>query len=291
MTELMDVSLRATNGLHEVQTETGPIHYRIDGRIGGPWLVFSNSHATNLSMWDRQVEVLAADFRILRYDQRGHGETPPLDEPCRFDGLCDDLIVVMNAAGARSAVLIGISMGAVTVLRTAARFPDQVVAVIAADGQWRSPPNADEIWQMRIDIARRLGSGALSKPTIDRWFHADIETTDRGVFDAVNAMIENTPSEGYIGCAQAMQSYDFSKDFPGLRMPVLYLVGARDGAMPATMQQMAEATPDARFVSIPDAGHLPNLEQPGLFLEAIVPFLSDVTRAERQTNAGPNDHA
>ncbi len=51
------------------------INYQIDGREGAPWLIFSNSLITNLSMWDDQVAGLKDDYRILRYDQRGHGGT------------------------------------------------------------------------------------------------------------------------------------------------------------------------------------------------------------------------
>ena len=51
------------------------INYQIDGREGAPWLIFSNSLITNLSMWDDQVAGLKDSYRILRYDQRGHGGT------------------------------------------------------------------------------------------------------------------------------------------------------------------------------------------------------------------------
>ena len=51
------------------------INYQIDGPEGAPWLIFSNSLLTNLTMWDEQVAALKDSFRILRYDQRGHGGT------------------------------------------------------------------------------------------------------------------------------------------------------------------------------------------------------------------------
>ena len=50
------------------------INYRIEGGAG-PWLMLSNSLATDLSMWDAQARELSGAFRVLRYDQRGHGKT------------------------------------------------------------------------------------------------------------------------------------------------------------------------------------------------------------------------
>lgn len=50
-------------------------NYQIDGAQNAPWLIFSNSLATNLSMWDEQARALSGPFRVLRYDQRGHGKT------------------------------------------------------------------------------------------------------------------------------------------------------------------------------------------------------------------------
>lgn len=55
------------------------LHYRTEGRADGPWLTFCNSLGTDLGMWQPQVEALAAHYRILRYDRRGHGQSsaPP----------------------------------------------------------------------------------------------------------------------------------------------------------------------------------------------------------------------
>ena len=75
---------------------------RVDGAAGAPWLVFSNSLMTDLSLWDDQVAAYAGRFRILRYDQRGHGGSSMLPGPCRFDDLADDLIAVLDAFGVDS---------------------------------------------------------------------------------------------------------------------------------------------------------------------------------------------
>ena len=62
-----------------------------------PWVIFSNSLITNLSMWDDQVAGLENNYRILRYDQRGHGGTQATDGPYSFDMLVTDVIALMDA--------------------------------------------------------------------------------------------------------------------------------------------------------------------------------------------------
>jgi len=79
------------------------INYQIDGPEGAPWLVFSNSLATSTAMWDEQVAALKDKFRVLRYDQRGHGGTQAPAGRYPFDTLLDDalgfIVAGMRLAG------------------------------------------------------------------------------------------------------------------------------------------------------------------------------------------------
>lgn len=87
------LSLPATG---QIDAGNCTIHFRVDGIENAPWVIFSNSLATNSSMWDAQVAQLATKFRILRYDQRGHGASTVPADPCTFDQLADDLIMLMD---------------------------------------------------------------------------------------------------------------------------------------------------------------------------------------------------
>ena len=67
-------------------------NYEVEGPEGAPWVVFSNSLATRLSMWDEQAVALKNSFRVLRYDQRGHGGTEAPDGRYNFDTLIADVV-------------------------------------------------------------------------------------------------------------------------------------------------------------------------------------------------------
>jgi 3-oxoadipate enol-lactonase len=120
-------------------------HCRVDGRKQAPWLVFSNSLATNLSLWDGQIAMLENSFRILRYDQRGHGGTEVPSEPCTFEQLADDVVALFDALAIPRATFVGVSMGATTALRLAARNAGRLDRVVTCDGQWAAPPGAREL--------------------------------------------------------------------------------------------------------------------------------------------------
>src|SRR5438067_2305282 len=80
------------------------INYRSDVAERAPWLVFSNPLATSLAMWDEQAAALQDRFRVLRYDQRGHGETEASAGRYAFDTLLDDALALMDAHDYASAV-------------------------------------------------------------------------------------------------------------------------------------------------------------------------------------------
>jgi 3-oxoadipate enol-lactonase len=257
-----------------VATASGPLNCRVDGNADGPTIVFSNSHATDLSLWSNQIDTLKERFNLVRYDQRGHGATPVSSASVTFDSLAADVVAILDAFAIERAVLVGVSMGAVTMLRCAALQPSRVTAVFASDGQWAAPANARDTWDGRIRSALGEGMDALVEPTLVRWFTAaSLEQDATGVRHA-RRMIAATSPTGYAEAARAMQAYDFRADYMALRMPVQYVVGANDGTLPAVMPQMCDATPHAQLLTIPDAGHLPNLERPQAFNDALLNFVA-----------------
>src|SRR5262249_57625661 len=86
------------------------INYQVDGPDGAPWLVLSNSLATNLAMWDDQARELGRALRVLRYDQRGHGATEAPAGRYTFELLIADALALMDALAIRKAHFGGLSM-------------------------------------------------------------------------------------------------------------------------------------------------------------------------------------
>ncbi|WP_029003298.1 alpha/beta fold hydrolase [Azorhizobium doebereinerae] len=258
---------------HAVTLDGLTFRCRTEGAEGAPWLVFSNSLMTDLTLWDAQAAAFAPRFRILRYDQRGHGETGVPQADCTMAQLAGDLLALMDHFGIARAHLVGISMGAATCLGAALRNPERVARLVMADGQAATPPGGAQAWDGRIATAREHGMAGLAEPTLARWFTpAALAARGAGVRH-VGAMIAATPLPGFLRAVPALQAFDFRAGLAGLACPALMLAGAADGALPATLRALAAEVPDGRFVEIAGAGHLPNIEQPAAFNAALADFL------------------
>jgi 3-oxoadipate enol-lactonase len=249
------------------------INYRIDGPDNAPWLVFSNSLATSLAMWDEQAAALKDSFRVLRYDQRGHGSTDAPAGRYAFDTLLADALGLLDALSIKTAHFAGLSMGGATALGLAERHPERFGRIIIADSPCQSTPQSSQQWEERIALAQQRGIEALVEPTIARWFPADTVERNPPHVNKVRAMIRGTPVNGFIGCAAALAAHDYASAVATVKLPVLFMAGEKDGATPAAMRKLSEKLPGSRFVEFSGAGHISNMDRPAEFSRAIRDFL------------------
>jgi 3-oxoadipate enol-lactonase len=248
-------------------------NYEIDGPEGAPWLVFSNSLATNLSMWDPQAADLRQSFRLLRYDQRGHGGTEAPAGRYTYATLLADAIALFDALGIARAHFCGLSMGGATALGLAELHPDRVDRVVVCDSPAMSTPASAQQWEERIATAQKGGMEALVESTMARWFPPEIHAAKPLYLDDVRAMIRATPVNGFIGCSAALADHDYNSAVATVTRPVLFIAGSKDGVTPAAMKDMSARLKGSRYVELEGAGHISNLDRPAEFTKAVREFL------------------
>ena len=248
------------------------INYQVDGADGAPWLVLSNSLATNLAMWDGQARELGRAFRVLRYDQRGHGATDAPAGRYAFELLIADALALMDALAITKAHFAGLSMGGATALGLAQKHPDRLDRVIVCDSPCQSTPTSSQQWEERIVVAQKQGMEALVEPTLARWFPPEAIKANPPHLDKVRQMIRTTPVNGFIGCAAALADHNYAAAVATVTRPVLFMVGEKDAAA-APMRKLNEALPGSRYAELPGAGHISNLDQPEAFTRAVKDFL------------------
>jgi 3-oxoadipate enol-lactonase len=247
-------------------------NYEVEGPEGAPWVVFSNSLATNLSMWDEQAAALKNNFRVLRYDQRGHGGTEATDGRYNFDLLTADVVALFDALSIKRAHFVGISMGGMTGLALAQKHPGRVDRLAACDCGPASSPASAQQWEERIAIAEKEGMEPLVDATARRWFPPEFPEANPAVFQRACEMIRTTPVKGFIGCAGALANFDLRPGLPGISAPTLLIVGSKDATVPG-MKLINAGIPGSKLVELEGAGHLSNLEQPAAFTRALQQFL------------------
>jgi 3-oxoadipate enol-lactonase len=249
------------------------IRYQVNGRADAPWLVFSNSLATELSMWDEQAAHLGNRYRVLRYDQRGHGGSEAPEGRYTFDTLIADAVALMDALAIERAHFCGLSMGGATAMGLAQHHPKRLDKVIVCDSPCASSAASAQQWEERIAIAKSQGMAVLADPTIARWFPAETVRANPPHLAKIRQMILTAPVNGFIGCAAALADHDFRSTIDLVTRPVLFLAGEKDGATPAAMRQLQSQLPGSQFVELPGAGHISNLDRPGMFNSAVEDFL------------------
>lgn len=258
MSESMDVK---ANGI--------TFHCRVDGPADAPWLVFSNSLATDLSMWDPQAAHFSRSHRVLRYDQRGHGRTEAPAGRYSFATLLTDALAVMDALQVARAHFCGLSMGGATAMGLAQQAPGRLDRVVVCDSPCASTPASAQQWEERIVVAQKQGMAALVEPTVGRWFPPETVAANPPHLRKIRQMIAATPVDGFIGCAAALGDHDYRSAVAGVTRPVLFVAGEKDGTTPAAMRQMQRELVGSRYVEMPGAGHISNLDQPDLFNRAL----------------------
>jgi 3-oxoadipate enol-lactonase len=249
------------------------INYQIDGPQGAPWIVFSNSLATTIAMWDEQAAALKGSYRVLRYDQRGHGDTDAPAGRYPFDTLLADALRLLDALAIKKAHFAGLSMGGATALGLAERHPERFDRIIVCDSPCQSTPQSSQQWEERIVVAQNQGMEALVELTVGRWFPPETVAKNPPHLDKVRAMIRQTPVNGFIGCAAALADHDYASAVAGVKQPVLFLVGEKDAPAPA-MRKLNEKLAGSRYVELPGAGHISNMDRPAEFNRAIADFLA-----------------
>ncbi|MEE9571215.1 MAG: alpha/beta fold hydrolase, partial [Gammaproteobacteria bacterium] len=152
-----------------IATNEAELNCEIEGRDGAPWLTFSNSLATDLSMWDDQVEAFASNYRILRYDTRGHGGSSAVPGPYDLDALADDVVALWNELGIKQSHVVGLSIGAMTAVGLALRHAERLNRVVVANARPDNPPELRNARERRITSTKQEGMSGLAELTVERW--------------------------------------------------------------------------------------------------------------------------
>jgi len=249
------------------------LNYTVEG--SGPWVVMSHSLACDSSMWDEQAALLRRNYKVLRFDTRGHGKSDAPPGEYTLDMLAYDVHGLLQGLGVERCHWIGLSMGGMIGQTFALKFPGTFASLILADTTSRYGPEALPVWQGRIKTALEKGMEPLVEATLQRWLTEPFRKTRPEVVARVSAMIRATPVTGYAGCCAAIPRINLTERLKEIRCPALVIVGEQDAGTPVELaREIHAALPGSELAIIPSASHLSNLEQPAAFNRAMTAFLN-----------------
>jgi 3-oxoadipate enol-lactonase len=250
------------------------LHHEDRGGTGKPAIVYSNSLGTDFRIWDAVVALLGDRFRHIRYDKRGHGLSEATPAPYTMADHVGDLESLLDHLGVTSCAVVGLSVGGVIAQGLAAKRPDLVEVMVLMDTAHRI--GTAEMWNQRIGGVTSNGIASLADTIMQRWFTPAYRSPDNPDFVGYTAMLTRTTVDGYAGTCAALRDTDYTEETKALSLPVLAIVGDQDGSTPPDLvRSTADLIRGARFRIIPDAGHLPCIEQPQAVANLMQNFLRE----------------
>ena len=249
------------------------LHYRFDGPEHAPVILLSNSLASNLAMWDHQIDpLLGLGFRTLRYDSRGHGRSEAPPGPYSIEMLAEDAVGLLDALDIECASFMGCSKGGMVGQMAGTKYGSRFDKLVLCSTS--AYMGGGDVWAARIEAVAKGGMAAVVDATIDRWFTRPGQERIPGDVARIREIILATPPEGFIACAHAIAAMDQRESIRAIDRPTLVIVGEYDpGTPPSAAELIHDRIAGSTLVVLEDSAHFCNIEQAGAFNAALEEFL------------------
>ena len=251
------------------------IHYEVHG--DGPPLILTHGYSSTSAMWQGQIAALSRQHKLVLWDMRGHGQSDYPADPAAYSEALTvaDIAALLDAVGARQAIVGGLSLGGYMSLAFYRSHPERARALLIIDtGPGFKKDEARETWNKRAlenaDRFDREGLAVLKSLSAER------------------ASVAHRDASGLARAARGMltqRDAGVIETLPHIKVPSLVVVGADDTPFLAASDYMAAKIPGARKVVIPAAGHAANIDQPKAFNDAVMAFLGDLEGGSSQRAA------
>lgn len=247
------------------------MYYEVSGK-GDPLIVLHGAYMDIPSMGEI-IPKLAETHLVYAVELQGHGRTTDVDRPITYPGLAGDVAAFMDAVGLRKADVFGYSMGAVTALQLAIRYPDKVDQVIAASGAYDA-----EGWQpeFKAFIPQMTVEMFVGMPFAQQY--KKLAPNPDGFPELVRKLI-----------ALEKEPMAWEAAVKNIKAPVLIITGDADVATlehsvamfrllgGGAMGDMGKPLAAARLAVLPATSHTAVITQTGLLLSVMEPFLEGET--------------
>lgn len=256
-----------------VKRQGCPLHYWLDGPPDAPLVALTHGAAMDHRAWAAQVPVLARHYRVLTWDVRGHGLSRPWGEGYAINRAADDLLALLDAAGAATAILIGHSIGGSIVQEVVYRQPDRVSALSVIGATCTTLPLA-LIDRVGVRVAPLVFP--LLPYTALKRASAKGGAVRSDVRQYVREVLDQTSKAELVAYLTGMMRGLHPE--PGYRItqPLLLTHGDQDhtGNVRRVAPIWARREPNCQYVIIPNAAHCAQLDNPEFYNRVLLDFLA-----------------
>jgi len=255
------------------------VSYIDEGPVNAPVIIFIHGFPLNKFMWNKQIEALTDEYRIIVYDIRGHGNSDAGDDKFTVDLFANDLIVLMDALKIEKAILCGLSMGGYIALKAILSHPERFTSMILSDTSCMADtPEGKEKRVNTIENIAKNGIEKYAEESLKKLFAIESFTTNRDEVAFVRQMIVNTSRQTLYNTLHALAARkDTCGQLQDINLPVLIMVGKEDVITPLeAAMYMHEKIKDSILQIIGHAGHLSNMENHVEYNDKLRMFIASI---------------
>ncbi len=248
------------------------LRYELTGS-GAETVVFVHELGGSLESWDETLPAFQREFRTLRYDQRGFGQSEKTSGTLALNDMVADIAALLDVLGIQGRCnVVGSALGAGIAAAFAARHPSRVARLIVQSLVTRSSQKFREQMIARAAETERTGMRAQAKASLDRSY-PEVLRGNRERFEKYRLRwIANDP-RGYAAINRMLLEMNIDAELATIKCPTLAIGCVHDPLRPPEMvEALAGMIPGARYVEA-DSGHFMHVQSPELFAELVVPFV------------------
>jgi pimeloyl-ACP methyl ester carboxylesterase len=258
------------------------LYYETDGPVSAPALLLIHAGIANLRMWDPQIEALAKDHYVIRFDTRGFGQTETQD--VEFSNRSDAL-AVLDHLGIRTATVIGCSRGGTIAIDLALEVPNRIVGLVTIGSEPSGFPEIemteaeDELFDALDAAFEAKDWHDLARLEVKLWSFGpqrreeDLDPTFVATAYELNRVNAVHAEENPTPIPLEPPAFDRLAE---ITIPALVIVGEYDlTPVLAGYEYLLTTLPNVTGCTFRDTAHLPNVERPEEFTRVLVEWLQE----------------
>jgi len=249
------------------------LRYELGGRHDVQTVVLVHELGGCLDSWDETLPAFQREFRTLRYDQRGFGQSEKVSGTLALADMVADIAALLDSLSITTPCLVvGSALGAGIAAAFAARHPSRVARLVAQSLVTRSNPATRPHMMARAAEVERTGMRLQAQASLDRSY-PEVLRSNKERFETYRARWITNDPQSFAAVNRMLLDMEVDAELGKISCPTL-LIGCKHDPLrtPAMVRELSKLIPNARYADA-DSGHFMHVQSPDLFAQMVVPFL------------------
>ena len=248
------------------------LHYQLEGQRG-PVVVLLHEMGGTLQSWDEVAPELATDHRVLRFDQRGQGQTEKVRQQFSNDDAVGDLEAALKQLNLPPPYsFVSVAAAATMVLRFLEKHPEQVKSIVLCNPAPGVTADRAGALVERAEQAEKLGMAGVMGITLDKSYPPDLG--DKAAYETYRGRYLGNDPVGFGLAHRMLAQTNMLYMLPKISVPTMVVAGKHDTVRPpAGTEELSKKIPGAKFALIEEAGHFLPTTGPKTLVKLLKDFL------------------